>query len=175
MFCRKNKSRSWEKKQVRPYPGGASSWKGNVFAVQCFYGFASLDDPSAETSHDVFGSYLPDDAVVAVREWLDTVKFMKTAQVRTVLLYMCLKLICNIAYHLHPICSMAVNRAVDMFRWLVSETCVTEDFGLQADINPRSGSGSSLTQSGNGQTASKTTTRKSRLSRSSSALQLTSN
>ena len=79
----KNRSRLWEKKQVRPYPDGASTWKGNVYGVQCFFGFVELEEPRSGTN--AFGLYLPDDAIVAVREWLDTVKFMKNAQVRTMI------------------------------------------------------------------------------------------
>lgn len=82
--CRTNRGRTWEKKQLRPYPDGAGTWKGTVYVVQCFFGFAKLEEPAeASSADDSFGWYLPDDAIVAVREWLDTVKFMKTAQARS--------------------------------------------------------------------------------------------
>ena len=57
----------WEKIQVRPYPDSNGTWKGNVFGVQCCYGFASLDDEQGG-HRAVFGEWLPDDAVRAVRE-----------------------------------------------------------------------------------------------------------
>ena len=81
----RNRSKTWEKKQVRPYPDTGGTWKGDVYAVQCFFGFAKLEEPAdseseAGTSRGAFGLYLPDDAIVAVRMWLDTVRFMKTAQ-----------------------------------------------------------------------------------------------
>ena len=55
-------------------------WTGNVLGVQCFYGFLSLEEQQgAHTA--TFGAWLPDDAEYAVRERLDTVKFIKSAQV----------------------------------------------------------------------------------------------
>ena len=54
-----------------------------MFGVQCFYGFQKLDNiqgPHKAT----FGGWLPDDAVKSVREWLDTVRFKKCAQVEVV-------------------------------------------------------------------------------------------
>ena len=48
--------------------------------MQCFFGFEKLEEPDAGLSGGAFGSYLPDDAILAVREWLDTVKFKKVAQ-----------------------------------------------------------------------------------------------
>ena len=68
---------------MRPYPEAGGTWKGQVYAVQCFFGFAKLEEPAeseAAGSRGAFGLYLPDDAIVAVRMWLDTVRFMKTAQ-----------------------------------------------------------------------------------------------
>ncbi|DBA95799.1 hypothetical protein WJX77_007107 [Trebouxia sp. C0004] len=55
------------------------SHAGSVFGVQCFYGFLSLETEQGEHVA-TFGAWLPDDAIHAVREWLDTVKFKKTAQ-----------------------------------------------------------------------------------------------
>ena len=79
--CRGSKSKHWERKQVRPYPDGNGSWEGKVFGVQCFFGFTSLD--SEQDNHTAtFGAWLHDDAIEAVREWLDTVKFTKAAQVQ---------------------------------------------------------------------------------------------
>ena len=102
LTCRTNRSKAWEKKQIRPYPDGANTWKGPVFVVQCFFGFAQLETPAAaSTSQEHFGLYLPDDAIEAVREWLDTVKFTKAAQVRIVLFLfslLCLSAIYNFTF-----------------------------------------------------------------------------
>ena len=69
---------------MRPFPvkGSPDPWKGSVFGVQCFYGFASLETEQGEHAA-TFCAWLPDDAIHAVREWLDTVKFKKTAQARS--------------------------------------------------------------------------------------------
>lgn len=80
-FCRDSRSKYWEKKQLRPYSDGTSTWQGKVFGVQCFYGFDKLDTQQG-TFKATFGGWLPDDAVRSVREWLDTVRFKKCAQVR---------------------------------------------------------------------------------------------
>ena len=78
-YCKGNKSKYWEKKQLRPYPDGPSTWKGKVFGVQCFFGFQKMDTLQG-THKATFGGWLPDDAVASVREWLDTVRFTKCAQ-----------------------------------------------------------------------------------------------
>ena len=52
---------------------------GNVFGVQCFFGCANLECENGGSSA-TFGAWLPDEAIFAVRQWLDTVRFKKTAQ-----------------------------------------------------------------------------------------------
>lgn len=73
---------------MRPFPvkGRLEPWTGSVFGVQCFYGFASLETEQGKHTA-TFGAWLPDDAIHAVREWLDTVKFKKTAQARSTLMH----------------------------------------------------------------------------------------
>ena len=79
-FCRVSKSKKWERKQLRPYPDGPGKvWKGEIFGQQCFYGFQDLD--TVQGSHQAtFGGWLPDHAITAVREWLDTVHIKQSAQ-----------------------------------------------------------------------------------------------
>ena len=74
--CSASKSKFWEKRQVRPF---SNNWSGKVFGVQCFFGFLSCEHEH-KGKQAKFGGWLPDDAIVAVREWLDTVKFIKSAQ-----------------------------------------------------------------------------------------------
>lgn len=70
LCCRDNRSKTWAKKQVRPYPSDQDGPRtDNVFVGQCFYGFKSLDHTNAEHSAE-FGAWLPDDAIDAVKLWL---------------------------------------------------------------------------------------------------------
>ncbi|DBA75648.1 TPA: hypothetical protein ACH3X2_009078 [Trebouxia sp. C0005] len=69
-FDTDNRSKTWAKKQVRPYPSDQDGPRtDNVFVGQCFYGFKSLDHTNAEHSAE-FGAWLPDDAIDAVKLWL---------------------------------------------------------------------------------------------------------
>lgn len=61
---------------MRPFP---NNWSGEVIGDQCFFGFPTCEDQHKGKRAE-FGTWLPDDAIEAVREWLDTVKFIKSAQ-----------------------------------------------------------------------------------------------
>ena len=68
--CRKNVSKAWARKQVRPYPApSGGTWTGEVFVGQCFYGFPALELENAGKAA-TFGGFLPDDAIIAVEDWL---------------------------------------------------------------------------------------------------------
>lgn len=68
--CRKNVSKAWARKQIRPYPApSGGTWTGEVFVGQCFYGFQALELENAGKAA-TFGGFLPDDAIVAVEDWL---------------------------------------------------------------------------------------------------------
>ena len=67
---RKNVSKAWARKQIRPYPApSGGTWIGEVFVGQCFYGFQALELENAGRAAS-FGGFLPDDAIVAVEDWL---------------------------------------------------------------------------------------------------------
>ena len=76
--------------------------EGPRLCCAMFFGFAQLETPgAASTSQEHFGLYLSDDAIDAVREWLDTVKVTKAAQVRIVLFLfslLCLSAIYNFTF-----------------------------------------------------------------------------
>ena len=74
--CSASKSKFWEKRQVRPF---SNNWSGKVFGVQCFFGFLSYEHEHKGKQAE-FGGWLPDDAIVAVREWLDTVRQVCTGK-----------------------------------------------------------------------------------------------
>ena len=79
-FLQGHQVQKWERKQLRPYPDGPGKvWKGEILGQQCFYGFQDLD--TVQGSHQAtFGGWLPDHAITAVREWLDTVHIKQSAQ-----------------------------------------------------------------------------------------------
>ena len=67
---KKNVSKAWARKQIRPYPApSGGTWIGEVFVGQCFYGFQALELENAGRAAS-FGGFLPDDAIVAVEDWL---------------------------------------------------------------------------------------------------------
>ncbi len=77
-FFRKNKTsgKGWAKRQVRPYPQESGPWKGEVTVIQCFFGFSDLEYENDGHQAD-FGGWLPNPAVHAVGDWLETHGFLK--------------------------------------------------------------------------------------------------
>ena len=60
------------------------SARGRATFIMGFNASSALWLEELRSGTNAFGLYLPDDAIVAVREWLDTLKFLKNAQVKTV-------------------------------------------------------------------------------------------
>lgn len=74
---------NYAKQQICQYQSpedDTEPWRGTVMGHQCFYGFKHLEYSNAEldkngvaTGHvheATFGGWLPDDAITAVKQWL---------------------------------------------------------------------------------------------------------